>query len=97
MRLNKNTVAKWRKRHQEFLAFLRHIDKNVPDDLDVHLIVDNYATHKHAKVMAWLAKRPRYHIHFTPTYASWLNQGNAGSASSLSNIYAGVRFHPSEN
>jgi putative transposase len=74
MRLNKNTVAKWRKRHQEFLAFLRHIDKNVPDDLDVHLIVDNYATHKHAKVMAWLAKRPRYHIHFTPTYASWLNQ-----------------------
>ena len=65
---------KKRHRHQAFLAFLRHIDKNVPDDLDVHLIVDNYATHKHAKVMAWLAKRPRYHIHFTPTYASWLNQ-----------------------
>lgn len=66
--------CKKRHRHQEFLAFLRHIDANVPDDLDIHLIVDNYATHKHAKVKAWLAKRPRYHIHYTPTYASWLNQ-----------------------
>jgi putative transposase len=63
-----------RHRHQEFLAFLRHIDNNVPADLDVHLIVDNYVTHKHAKVKAWLAKRPRYHVHYTPTYASWLNQ-----------------------
>ena len=63
-----------RHRHQEFLAFLRHIDANVPEHLDVHLIVDNYATHKHAKVKAWLARRPRYHIHYTPTYASWLNQ-----------------------
>ena len=60
--------------HQEFLAFLRHIDRNVPKTLDVHLVVDNYATHKHAKVKAWLAKRPRYYIHYTPTYASWLNQ-----------------------
>lgn len=68
------TQCKRRHRHQEFLAFLRHIDKNVPADLDVHLIVDNYATHKHAKVKAWLANRPRYHIHYTPTYASWLNQ-----------------------
>jgi transposase len=66
--------CKKRHRHQEFLAFLRHIDANVPDNLDVHLIVDNYATHKHAKIKSWLAKRPRYHIHFTPTYASWLNQ-----------------------
>jgi putative transposase len=66
--------CKKRHRHQEFLAFLRHIDANVPDDLDIHLVVDNYATHKHAKVKAWLAKRPRYHIHYTPTYASWLNQ-----------------------
>ena len=66
--------CKARHRHQEFLAFLRHIDANVPGTLDVHLIVDNYATHKHAKVKAWLAKRPRYHIHYTPTYASWLNQ-----------------------
>ena len=68
------TQCRRRHRHQEFLAFLRHIDRNVPADLDVHLIVDNYATHKHAKVKAWLAQRPRYHIHYTPTYASWLNQ-----------------------
>ena len=45
-----------------------------PRDLDIHLIVDNYATHKHATVKAWLARRPRYHVHYTPTYASWLNQ-----------------------
>ena len=63
-----------RHRHQEFLQFLKHIDANVPPDLDVHLIVDNYSTHKHAKVKRWLAARPRYHIHFTPTYSSWLNQ-----------------------
>ena len=63
-----------RHRHQEYLAFLRRIDKDVPDDLDIHLVVDNYATHKHAKVRAWLARRPRYHVHYTPTYASWLNQ-----------------------
>jgi putative transposase len=61
-------------RHQEFLAFLRHVDRSVPKQLAVHLIIDNYATHKHAKVRAWLAARPRYHVHYTPTYASWLNQ-----------------------
>jgi transposase len=66
--------CKRRHRHQEFLAFLRHIDASVPPHLDVHLILDNYATHKHAKVRAWLARHPRYHVHFTPTYASWLNQ-----------------------
>ena len=66
--------CKPRHRHQEFLSFLRHVDRNVPTALDVHLIIDNYATHKHAKVKAWLAKRPRYHVHYTPTYASWLNQ-----------------------
>jgi putative transposase len=66
--------CKQRHRHQEFLAFLNHIDRNVPDELDIHIICDNYSTHKHPKVRAWLAKRPRYHIHFTPTYASWLNQ-----------------------
>ena len=66
--------CKHRHRHQEFLRFLSHIDANVPKNLDVHLIVDNYATHKHSKVKRWLALRPRYHIHFTPTYASWLNQ-----------------------
>lgn len=66
--------CKSRHRHQEYLSFLRHIDKNVPEDLDIHLVVDNYATHKSPKVKAWLAKRPRYHVHYTPTYSSWLNQ-----------------------
>lgn len=68
------TQCKKRHRHQEFLQFLRHVDVNVPPNLDVHFIVDNYATHKHAKVRRWLAARPRYHIHYTPTYASWMNQ-----------------------
>jgi len=66
--------CKHRHRHQEFLQFLRHIDANVPKSLDIHLVVDNYATHKHAKVKRWLAARPRYHVHYTPTYSSWLNQ-----------------------
>jgi putative transposase len=66
--------CKPRHRHQEFLSFLLRIDKEVPPDLDVHLIVDNYCTHKHAKVRSWLAQRPRFHVHYTPTYASWLNQ-----------------------
>jgi transposase len=63
-----------RHRHQEFLRFLRKLDRETPKRLDIHLIVDNYATHKHAKVKAWLAKHPRFHLHFTPTSASWLNQ-----------------------
>jgi transposase len=66
--------CKPRHRHQEFLSFLRHIEASVPEHLHVHLIVDNYSTHKHAKVRAWLAQRPRYSLHFTPTYSSWLNQ-----------------------
>jgi len=66
--------CKPRHRHQEFLGFLHHIDANVPATLDIHLVVDNYATHKHAKVKAWLAKHPRYHMHYTPTYSSWRNQ-----------------------
>lgn len=66
--------CKSRHRHQEFLAFLRHLDESVPAALDLHLIIDNYATHKHPKVRAWLAARPRYHVHYTPTYSSWLNQ-----------------------
>ena len=68
------TQCKAKHRHQEFLAFLRHIEANVPSGLDVHLICDNYATHKHPRVRAWLARRPRFHLHFTPTYSSWLNQ-----------------------
>ncbi len=68
------TRCRQRHRHQEFLQFLRQIDSSVPEQLDVHLVIDNYATHKHAKVRGWLAARPRYHVHYTPTYASWLNQ-----------------------
>lgn len=68
------TQCKSRHRHQEFLNFLKHIDASVPEDLEIHLVIDNYSTHKHAKVRRWLAARPRYHVHFTPTYASWLNQ-----------------------
>ena len=68
------TDCKPRHRHQEFLSFLKRIDTAVPAQLDVHLIVDNYATHKHATVRTWLGERPRFHIHYTPTYSSWLNQ-----------------------
>lgn len=63
-----------RHRHQEYLRFLNDIDAKVPSHIDVHIVVDNYATHKTPRVIRWLAKRPRFHIHFTPTYASWLNQ-----------------------
>ena len=62
-----------RHRHQEFLKFLRHLDREFPGQLELHLIVDNYRTHKHANVAAWLAKHPRFHLHFTPTSSSWLN------------------------
>ena len=62
-----------RHRHQEFIRFLNRINRETPAELDLHLIVDNYATHKHPKVRAWLARHPRFHFHFTPTSASWLN------------------------
>ncbi len=62
-----------RHRHQEWLTFLRQIDRETPKDKALHLICDNYATHKHPTVRAWLAKHPRFHAHFTPTSASWLN------------------------
>jgi transposase len=62
-----------RHRHLEFLKFLRTIDREVPQGLEVHLILDNYSTHTHAKVKSWLAKHPRFHLHFTPTASSWLN------------------------
>ena len=62
-----------RHRHIEWLKFLRMIDRETPKDKTLHLIADNYATHKHPKVQAWLAKHPRFHMHFTPTSASWLN------------------------
>jgi transposase len=62
-----------RHRHTEFLTFLRTIDRQVPKGLQIHLILDNYATHKHPNVTAWLAKHPRFRLHFTPTSSSWLN------------------------
>ena len=68
------TQCKPRHRHQEFLAFLNHLDHNVPAELEAHLVADNYPTHKHPRVKAWLARHPRFHLHYTPTYASWLNQ-----------------------
>ena len=62
-----------RHRHQEFLRFLNEIEGNLPTGLDVHLVMDNYGTHKVDKVRNWLARHPRYHVHFTPTSGSWLN------------------------
>lgn len=62
-----------RHRHQEFLRFLRQIEKCVPEDLEVHIVLDNYGTHKVDKVRRWLVRHPRYHLHFTPTSGSWLN------------------------
>jgi transposase len=63
-----------RHRSSEFLKFLRTIEANVPDVLDIHLVMDNYGTHKTDIIKRWLAARPRFHVHFTPTSASWLNQ-----------------------
>jgi len=63
-----------RHRHQEWLKFLRRIDAETPKQLDLHLVADNHATHKHPKVQAWLKRNPRFHMHFTPTSASWINQ-----------------------
>ena len=68
-------IGKTYRRHRakEFRKFLDEIDKAVPADLDVHLVMDNYATHKTAEIQRWLQRRPRYHVHFTPTSSSWLN------------------------
>ena len=69
-------IGKCYKRHRaaEFLDFLKQIDTQAPDGLDIHIIMDNYATHKTAVIKAWLARRRHYHVHFTPTSASWINQ-----------------------
>ena len=69
-------IGKCYKRHRaaEFLDFLKQVDAQIPDGLDVHIIMDNYATHKTTVVKNWLARRPHYHVHFTPTSASWINQ-----------------------
>jgi transposase len=63
-----------RHRHQEYLGFLKTLEANVPPDLEVHVVADNYATHKTPRVARWLARHPHWHIHYTPTGASWLNQ-----------------------
>ncbi len=65
-------IGKCYKRHRaaEFLDFLKQVDAQIPDGIDVHIIVDNYATHKNAVIKNWLAQRPHYHVHFTPTSAS---------------------------
>ena len=62
-----------RHRHTEFVKFLRTIDREVPKGLQIHLILDNYSTHKHDNVTAWLSKHRRFHLHFTPTSSSWVN------------------------
>jgi transposase len=69
-------ISELHRRHRaiEFKKFLAAIDKAVPADLDVHLVCDNYATHNTAEIRAWLARRPRFHVHFTPTGSSWMNQ-----------------------
>src|SRR6185437_12896627 len=69
-------IGKCYKRHRatEFLNFLKEIDAQVPEGLDIHIVMDNYATHKTPKIKAWLARRQHYHVHFTPTSASWINQ-----------------------
>ena len=77
-----------RHRHEEFLDFLRLIDREVPEELDVHLVLDNYATHKHARVKRWLAARPRFHLYFTPTYSS-CGEGHGVPAGELSYLSSG--------
>jgi len=62
-----------RHRHQEFIRFLKRLDAETPHDLDLHLIVDNYGTHKHPRVQSWTRRHPRFHLHFIPTSSSWLN------------------------
>ena len=65
--------CKQRHRHQEFLSFLKTVEKQTPKELDLHVIVDNYSTHKHQKVKNWLKRNKRVTLHFVPTSSSWLN------------------------
>jgi transposase len=69
-------ISELHRRHRaiEFRKFLTAIDKAVPGELDVHLVCDNYATHNTAEIKTWLARHPRFHVHFTPTGSSWMNQ-----------------------
>ncbi|MDG7001466.1 MAG: transposase [Nitrososphaerota archaeon] len=66
-------TCKYRHRHQEFLNVLKRMDESVPANPDIHLVADNYAIHKHPSVKRWLARHPQCYLHYTPTYASWLN------------------------
>ena len=68
-------ITKMTRAHRalEFIAFLEEINRNTPKELDLHLILDNYATHKTEAVRSWLLSHPRFHLHFTPTYSSWMN------------------------
>jgi len=74
MNVQDGTVISSVHRSVEFKKFLAKIDKTVPEHLDVHVVCDNYSTHKHPTVKTWLAGHPRFHMHFTPTYSSWINQ-----------------------
>ncbi len=71
-----NVIGEIHRRHRssEFKTFLERINKEVPDDLDIHLVLDNYGTHKSPLITAWLVRHPRFHVHYTPTYSSWINQ-----------------------
>jgi hypothetical protein len=90
-------------RATEFRKFLDEIEAAVPDDLDVHLVMDNYATHKTPLIRNWLAKRPRWHVHLTPTSSSWLNQveqspsARSGAASIAVWLHCAPRSPPSSN
>ncbi len=86
-----------RHRHQEFPAFLRRLDECIPPELDVHLIVENYATHKHPKVRTWLAQRPRYQIHYTRPILPGSTKWNGGSASSLNAPFAAAHSEAFRN
>jgi transposase len=74
--LTGKVIGELHRRHRstEFRSFLDHIDKEVPAELDVHLVLDNYSTHKTPLIQRWLLRHPRFHVHFTPTYSSWINQ-----------------------
>jgi len=83
-----------RHRHQEFIRFLGVIDQRTPADLNLHLVVDNYATHKHPTVKAWLAEYPRFHMYFTPTLSSWLNLVERFFAEVSASVEASSRASP---
>ena len=76
-------IADMTERHRalEFRTFLNLINRSVPDDLDVHVVVDNSSTHKTPEIQRWLLRHPRFHLHFTPTYSSWMNLVERGSPS----------------